>query len=69
MYYNSIAVCGSNSVVECFLAKEDVASSSLVSRSIKDTQKSVLYLFNYPRKSMTRLESICAYARILAALV
>ncbi len=29
-------ICGGNSVVECFLAKEDVASSSLVSRSIKD---------------------------------
>ena len=26
---------GGNSVVECLLAKEDVASSSLVSRSIK----------------------------------
>jgi hypothetical protein len=28
------SICGSNSVVECLLAKEDVASSSLVSRSI-----------------------------------
>ena len=28
-------ISGGNSVVECLLAKEDVASSSLVSRSIK----------------------------------
>ena len=32
---NTAKKCGGNSVVECFLAKEDVASSSLVSRSIK----------------------------------
>ena len=31
-YYNNTN-CGGNSVVECLLAKEDVASSSLVSRS------------------------------------
>ena len=33
MYYRNIP-SGGNSVVECLLAKEDVASSSLVSRSI-----------------------------------
>ncbi len=33
MYDNNIP-SGGNSVVECLLAKEDVASSSLVSRSI-----------------------------------
>ena len=33
--YNKNITCGGNSVVECLLAKEDVASSSLVSRSIK----------------------------------
>ena len=32
-------ICGGNSVVECLLAKEDVASSSLVSRSIKSTHR------------------------------
>ena len=36
MYNKEVTRCGGNSVVECFLAKEDVASSSLVSRSIKN---------------------------------
>ncbi len=35
MYYRKVPISGGNSVVECLLAKEDVASSSLVSRSIK----------------------------------
>ena len=35
---------GGNSVVECLLAKEDVASSSLVSRSIlKEPKKALFY--------------------------
>ena len=42
--YNIVTECGSNSVVECLLAKEDVASSNLVSRSIK---KRVFALFFY----------------------
>ncbi len=31
----SLGVCGRNSAVECFLAKEDVTSSNLVARSAK----------------------------------
>ncbi len=36
--------CGSNSVVECLLAKEDVASSNLVSRSILAAVKAAFFL-------------------------
>lgn len=45
MMYNSLTPRGSNSVVECFLAKEDVASSSLVSRSIKSPTCNQVGLF------------------------
>lgn len=44
MYNVVTLVCGSNSVVECILAKDDVASSSLVSRSIFN-KKHLMVLF------------------------
>ena len=37
---------GGNSVVECLLAKEDVASSSLVSRSIKKRVSRLSFLLS-----------------------
>ena len=46
---------GGNSVVECFLAKEDVASSSLVSRSKKESAKDSFLLCTL-FASLARLE-------------
>ena len=46
MYYNYITR-GGNSVVECLLAKEDVASSSLVSRSIKKSPSKGSFLLRF----------------------
>ena len=46
MYYNN-TTCGGNSVVECLLAKEDVASSSLVSRSIKKSPSKGSFLLRF----------------------
>ena len=40
--YDKNIPSGGNSVVECLLAKEDVASSSLVSRSILNKELEVL---------------------------
>ena len=52
--YNSYTR-GGNSVVECLLAKEDVASSSLVSRSIKKKKPKGFFFFALNRLGSSRL--------------
>ena len=45
--FTNVKKCGGNSVVECLLAKEDVASSSLVSRSIKKSPSTDSFLLRF----------------------
>ena len=45
--FTNVKISGGNSVVECLLAKEDVASSSLVSRSIKKSLPKGSFLLRF----------------------
>ena len=63
-------ISGGNSVVECLLAKEDVASSSLVSRSIKSRQVSYLSaLYSWDDSGENRfLRYLCILMSLLSLM-
>lgn len=74
MYNKEVTqLSGGNSVVECLLAKEDVASSSLVSRSIKTSPKAGLYCIyrkiNMKEDRDMKKERIIFFAVVILGIV